>query len=211
MNYPRVTEVLRPYTSYEHVPSDILARAAARGTAVHALCAGIAKGAWIPDTMIAEEYLGYVTSFRKWTEAQVKEFIIIERRYTNEEDEYTGQVDLVMIGNENELYLVDLKTSSKPQKTYPVQMSAYERLLLSQGLKVKGCMVVYLHKDGNFPEIDYLEDLTQEYGVFISALHCWKYFNRRKKDGRKNTSEIGRERTETYAQESLPENLSGDV
>lgn len=211
MNYPRVTEVLRPFTSYEHVPSDILARAAARGTAVHALCAGIAKGAWIPENMIAQDYIGYVKSFNMWMETQVKEIIIVEKRYTHEAAKYTGQVDMVVIlQGKNGLSLVDLKTSTKPQKTYPVQMSAYERLLLSQGIQVDGSYIVYLQKDGEFPDIDYLENLDKEFGIFVSALDCWHYFNRRKKDGGKDQSYRDQGR-EADTEKCVPENLGGDV
>lgn len=191
MEYPRVTEVLRPFTSYDSVPQDILKRAAARGTSVHAICAGLAKGAWIPDAMIPEDLVGYVTSFRLWADAQVKSFEIIEKRYIDEQLLYTGQLDFVVKGTDGELYLVDLKTSARPQKTYPVQMAAYDCLLRGDGTRVKGAMLVYLKKDGDFPDVDLIEDLTEELDVFLYALHCWKFFNRRKPHVRKqaNTEE----------------------
>ncbi len=90
MSLPRVTEVLRAYTSYEYVPKNILENAAARGTSVHALCAGIAKGGWVPDGMIGEELIGYVNSFKKWAEAQVEQFLVIEKRYSDEKNRDAG-------------------------------------------------------------------------------------------------------------------------
>jgi hypothetical protein len=180
-NIPRVTEILRPYTGYDQVPKDILENAAARGTSVHALCAGIAKGNWIPDGMIGEELLGYVQSFRKWQEAQVKSFQIIEKRYTDWENRYSGQLDFVVVAKDEKLYLVDLKTSAKPQKTYPVQMAAYEELLKQNGIKVEGAMLVYLKKDGEFPDIDFIEDMQPEFNVFLAAVQCYEYFKIRKK------------------------------
>lgn len=185
--YPRVTEILRYFTSYDNVPKDILKRAAERGTTVHALCAGIAKGAWIPDGMINPEHLGYVNSFKKWAETQVLKFVVIEKRYADEEYGFTGQLDFVILSNDNELYLVDLKTSASPQKTYPVQMAAYDRLLKNNQVTVKGAILVYLDKDGEFPEVNLIDDLTEEFNVFTSALTCWKYFNKRKKNARKRT------------------------
>ncbi len=185
MNVPRVTEILRPFTHYDQVPKDILARAAARGTSVHALCAGIAKGNWVPDGMIAEDLLGYVQSFKKWSEAQVKKFVIIEKRYIEEELNYTGQLDFVVVGTDDELYLVDLKTSSSPQKTYPVQMAAYSHLLKKYHVTIKGAMLVYLDKTGEFPEIHYLDEMDKEFSVFLSALECWTYFNKKEKHDRK--------------------------
>ncbi len=198
-NIPRVTEILRPYTGYDQVPKDILERAAARGTSVHALCAGIAKGNWIPDGMIGDELIGYVRSFRLWQEAQVKEFVIIEKRYTDWENRYSGQLDFVVKCNDDKYYLVDLKTSAKPQKTYPVQMAAYDGLLAQNGIKVEGAMLVYLNKDGEFPNIDFIEDMTEQFDVFLCAVKCYEYFKIRKnKDGRTeeripaNTSDNGR-------------------
>lgn len=188
MDYPRVTEILRAYTSYDQVPKEILERAAARGTSVHALCAGIAKGNWIPDGMIGEELLGYVTSFRKWAAAQVSKFLIIEKRYMDDELRYSGQLDFVALGVDNELYLVDLKTSARPQKTYPVQMAAYDSLLRNHKVYVKGAMLVYLDKSGEFPEIHLIEDMAEELRIFLSALDCWHYFNKGKKNARKHAT-----------------------
>jgi len=187
-NIPRVTEILRPFTSFDQVPKDILERASARGTSVHALCAGIAKGNWIPDGMIGEDLLGYVNSFRKWQEAQVKEFTIIEKRYTDWEKRYTGQLDFVVKCTDDKYYLVDLKTSSRPQKTYPVQMAAYEALLAQNGIQIEGAMLVYLNKDGEFPDIDLIGDMKEEFDVFLCAVKCYEYFKIRKK--KKDDSEV---------------------
>jgi hypothetical protein len=187
MDFPRVTEVLRPYTGYDYVQKDVLAKAAARGTTVHAMCAGIAKGAWIPDGMMNEEILGYVNSFKKWSEAQVSKFIVVEKRYSDDQLKFTGQLDFVVQGTDDELYLVDLKTSSRPQKTYPIQMAAYDCLLKSHNIYVKGAMLVYLDKDGEFPEIQLLHEMGTELEVFLSALNCWHYFNKGKKHVRKDS------------------------
>lgn len=189
---PRVTEVLRPFTSYHQVPKDVLEKAAAKGTSVHALCADIAKGNWIPESMIDEELKGYIQSFKKWSEAQVKKFVIIEQRYSEEDLKYNGQVDFVIVGSDDELYLVDLKTGSSPQKTYPVQMAAYNHLLRRHQVNVKGAMLVYLDKDGDFPDIDFLDDMNEEFSVFLCALECYNYFKRRKKRNGKSRDEDAR-------------------
>lgn len=186
LDYPRVTEVLKPFTNYDKVPQKILSNAATRGTSVHATCAGIAKGAWIPETMIDPEYLGYVKSFKLWMEAQVKDFHIIEKRYSCNNMKYSGQVDFVIKGNDEKWYLVDLKTSARPQKTYPLQMAAYEKLLQGAGITVSGAMLVYLDKDGEFPDIHLIEEFTHEFHVFQCALDCYHYFNKGKLNARKH-------------------------
>lgn len=184
MDYPRVTEILRAFTSYDQVPKQILDNAAARGTTVHALCAGIAKGAWLPDGMIGAEYLGYVNSFKQWMQAQVVSFDIIETRYLDEDLGYSGQLDFVITGSDGRKYLVDLKTSSKPQKTYPIQMAAYDRLLKKHGILVEGAMIVYLNKNGEFPDIDFLPNMDNEFHIFSCALDCWNYFKPKIKNDR---------------------------
>lgn len=193
MKLPRVTEVLRYFSSFEFVPKDILTRAADRGTKVHALCAGIAKGNWIPDGMIEPELLGYVNSFKQWSEAQISAYNIIEKRFTSELLGCSGQVDFVARGNDNELYLVDLKTSARHQKTYPVQMAAYTELLRLHNVTVRGAMLVYLSKEGEFPDIKFYDtdELNEELSVFLSALQCWKYFNKGKLNDRKGIEDCG--------------------
>src|SRR5690606_247182 len=110
---------------------------------------------------------------------------IIETRMQDESLGYTGQIDMVIQATDDDLYLVDLKTSAKSQKTYPVQMAAYQHLLRGEGVEVKGAMLVYLDKSGEFPEIDLYYDLSKEFAVFQHALQCWQYFNQRKINARR--------------------------
>lgn len=210
--YPRVTEILRPFTKFDYVPKKILENAASRGTAVHALCAGIAKGAWVPDNMIPEELRGYVTSFKKWADNHVKKFVIIEKRFVDEHLKYTGQVDFVVVGNDDELYLVDLKTSASPQKTYQLQMAAYEHMLEKHHVSVKGAALVYLQKDGEYPEIDLIEDFTERFHIFLSALDCYNYFNRKrkKKNGNNPNPTTPKSITTPDWTEPLPTNASSN-
>lgn len=185
MDYPRVTEVLKAYTSYDKVPREILERASASGSSVHALCAGIAKGAWIPDSMISADLTGYIDSFKKWVASYVEEFVVVEKRYADDDLRYTGQLDFVISSHDKELYLVDLKTSARPQATYPIQMGAYDNLLRKHQVKVKGAILVYLNKDGEFPKINLISCMKEEFNIFISALTCYHYFNKGKNNGNK--------------------------
>jgi hypothetical protein len=180
--YPRVTEILKYFTTYDSVPKEIMAKASIRGTKVHAICAGLAKGAWIPDSMIPEDLQGYVNSFKLWSDAQVTQYEIVEQRYVHKGYRFTGQLDFVITANDGKRYLVDLKTSAKPQKTYPIQMAAYKILLANVGIYIEGAMLVYLNKDGEFPEIQLLDKMHEEMAVFMSALDCWQYFHKKKGD-----------------------------
>ncbi len=185
MALPRVTEVLQPFSGFKHVPKQILENAAARGTTVHALCAAMAKGSWMPESMIEPEVLGYVKSFREWAEAKVKEFVLIEERYNDEGLGYTGQLDYVIKDHDNRLWLVDLKTSAKHQPTYPVQMAAYWHLLWTHDIVVHGALLVYLDREGAMPEEYVMEDFVDEWITFDAALKCYHYFNRGKRERNK--------------------------
>jgi predicted RecB family nuclease len=182
MSIPRVTEILRSYTSYDKVPPQILGRAAERGTSVHAICAGIAKDVWIPDSMINEELLGYVNSFKAWSDAQVDKYLVIEKRYIDEDRKFSGQLDFLVTCKDLRTYLVDIKTSARPQKTYPIQMAAYQLLLNKHGTSIDGAMLVYLNKNGEFPNVHTMDDLADEQRIFLAALDCWHYFNKGKHD-----------------------------
>lgn len=180
LSYPRVTEVLNAFTSYDTVPHAILANAASRGTRVHNICAGIANGAWIPTESIEEEYIGYVRSFEKWFDEHVDEVLVVERRYVDKDRGYTGQIDLLVRTKKGARCLVDLKTSARPQKTYAVQMGAYCGLLEYNGIHVDTTMLVYLQKDGEPAKVTEMRIWERELNVFRCALTCWSYFNARK-------------------------------
>jgi len=180
MKYPRVTDILKPFTSYDSVPKDILRRAADRGTRVHGICAGLSKNAWIPENMIDEDLRPYIESYKQWHEAQVESYEIIEERYHSDDLEYTGQIDSVIMAKDGKRYLVDYKTSVSKQKTYPLQMAAYRNLLEETGIQLHGSMLVYLSRNGDFPNIDTAYDHKEYFKIFTSALDCYNYFHKRK-------------------------------
>ena len=199
---PRVTEVLRYYTNYDQVPGYVLENAAARGTRVHALCASLCEGAWIPDGMVGQEDLGYVLSFRDWLDSEPKKFIFVEKRFTHPRYGYSGGIDSLIKLPTGDEYIVDLKTSSAPQKTYPLQMAAYKELLESNGHQVKGALLVYLSKTGKAPKIVVYENLEEEKWIFLQALDVYNYFNREKEDGPKSR------RAKTARNECVPKSAS---
>ncbi len=184
MEYPRVTEVLRPFSKYDSVPKQTLEKAAERGTAVHALCSAIAKGAWITDGMIPKELVGYIHSFRMFEDKFVEDYQIMEERFTSKQFGYTGQIDLLILDMNKEPVLVDLKTTSTKPKTHRIQLAAYQNLLAENNLYVESAMIVYLDREGHNPQIVEIDDneFDDEMRIFLSALDCYKYFQGVKND-----------------------------
>jgi hypothetical protein len=197
----RVTEVLKPFTGFKNIPSDeeerekaasqgnaadakwvsAVMQAAQRGTAVHAICAAIALEDWVPNEMIQESLRGYVKSFRIWVKKFVYDFLVIEKRYTDEDRGYTGQTDFIVKYYDGRTVLVDLKTTAGPSKTHPVQVAAYAQLAEIHGQRVDAVALVYLDKYGQEPQYEeYDETVEALKGIFNSALTCYNYFSRRR-------------------------------
>lgn len=162
-----------------------MAKAAARGSSAHSICAGIAEGAWIPDGMIAPEVRGYINSFKQWADKTVDSFDIIEERYCDTVLGFSGQIDMVITDKDGNVQLVDLKTCIKPQKTHPVQVAAYDYLLRTKAnVTPFSVSLVYLNRDGDYPTVHTMTDLQEELTIFLRALQCYTYFHKDKYDDR---------------------------
>ena len=180
LKLPRVTEILHCFAQYRGVPRDVLENAAARGTKVHGLCACVAQDLWVPPML--DELKPYVESFTRWHDSQVKRLILVEKRLHDKNETYTGQIDFVFELNDDKTWLVDIKTCQQPMKSHPVQMAAYIKMLIDNGIQVEGAQLVYLPKTGKDVKVlSYtMDELRELYGVFAAALKCYYYFNAKK-------------------------------
>lgn len=168
-NYKRVTQVLYPFSALQHIDADIVAHAAERGTKVHNICEAIING--LGDFGIEEETKGYVDSFKIWWEQGI-EVVTIEERFYCDDLKLTGQVDLIIKTPEG-LAIVDLKTSSKPSKTWPAQGSAYGYLAKKAGYDIKKILFLHLNKQGKPPKIfEYPVDDS----FFLGIYRVYKHF-----------------------------------
>jgi PD-(D/E)XK nuclease superfamily len=168
-NYLRVTNILYPFSGLAKIDRDVVSKAAERGTKVHKICEAIALG--LGEIGVDDETWGYVTSFKKWWESgvQVKQ---MERRFWDDELSLTGQVDFI-IETEDGLAIVDLKTSSKPSKTWPAQGAAYAYLAKKAGYDIKKIFFIHLNKHGKPPKvIEYPIDDS----FFLAIFRVFKHF-----------------------------------
>lgn len=168
-NYTRVTNVLYPFSGLEKIDADVVAHAAERGTKVHQICEGIMQD--LGEIGTDEETWGYVQSFKRWWE-KGHDVIIMEKRFYDDELEITGQVDLIL-NTPDGLVIVDLKTSSKPSKTWPAQGSAYAYLAKREGYDIQKIQFLHLNKHGKEPKI---YEYPVDDGFFLSILRVWKHF-----------------------------------
>ncbi len=173
-NYHRITQILYPFSGLEKIDPKIVSHAAERGTKVHKICESIISG--LGEFGVEDETWGYVESFKKWW-SHNPEVISMEERFWDDERKITGQVDLI-VNTEEGLAIVDLKTSSRPSKTWPAQGSAYAMLAKKNGYDIKKIYFLHLNKHGKEPKI-------YEYPVndnfFLEIFNVFNHFFKEKK------------------------------
>lgn len=177
MNLPSVTQVLSPYADFSMVPPDVLEAAADRGSKVHAICAGIALGEWVPKP--PPELSGYVNSFRHWFQ-YVDQVWLVEEELVDQTYGFMGHPDLAvsLIGDDDFIRVVDLKTPATKTPTWAAQIAAYNNLVSRAfpGRAIRRSGTLRLRKDGRPPIFDEYQESARDLLAFLSALTAWKYF-----------------------------------
>lgn len=181
IKYTRVSTILEPFSDFKNINPQVLQNACDRGTKVHKICEGIMLG--LGEYDVSEDIKGYIDSFNHWW-GEGKEVLHVERRFWCNKYFITGQVDLVM-NTEEGLVIVDLKTSAKSSKTWPIQGSAYHYLASKAGLHINKILFVQLRKNGKPPKIhEYKPDID----FFLSIYNVYKYFFHKENENGKLTS-----------------------
>jgi len=193
-SYARVSSIIGRQNEAElrSIPLEHLVEASLRGTAIHGYCSSFLKSLWIPE--IVPEYLPYFEAFKKWDRENGSDVVYCDHRMYDDELRFTGEIDAVFKTKQGKTLLIDIKTSSKESRAWPLQLAAYRHLLKLSGLHVDACCVVHLKvkKRGEFvrdggsrqmitpPVVDYNEifydDLDKSFDIFLSALECYRYF-----------------------------------
>jgi hypothetical protein len=166
--YPSVTDVLSPYIDKRWF-KDIHRK---RGNEVHRVMSCVCSGAWsIP---INAAWAGYVKSISLWLSKNVKEFLLVETRYSDDVYKYTGKLDLVAILKDERKALLDFKTSVAEYKTWKLQTAAYKLLYTKNNPKERPIditMAVRGREDGSKPA------LVNEYHDFENDSRRFLYAN----------------------------------
>ncbi len=168
-NYLRITNILYPFSGLHNIDADILAYAAERGTKVHKICEGIISG--LGEIGVDDETWGYVESFKKWWNLG-HEVVMMEQRFWDDDLEITGQIDLI-INTADGLAIVDLKTSSRPSKTWQAQGAAYAYLAKKSKHDIKKIYFLHLNKHGKEPTI---HEYPVDDSFFLAIYRTYKHF-----------------------------------
>lgn len=179
LGYDRVTEILSPYKRFDGVDPKVLSNACERGSIVHNFCELYARNLLIETPR--EDVKLYFESFRKWFDLYVDEVVECEMRINDPDLKISGKFDLLCkMKFDDGLVIVDYKTPLNFDKTWELQMAAYD-YLIRQNTKYtpNRCLCLKLDDDGNMPiarEYKHLYELT---GLFLKQVDVYRFFNKK--------------------------------
>jgi hypothetical protein len=199
LHYPRISDIIGKQTEKEmrHIPIEYLVTASIRGTKVHDYCTAYLRQLWLPE--IEEEYIPYVNAFIEWSKDNIYQTLYNNVRLYDDVKRFTGEFDLICILNPNKdrpircTALIDIKTSAKACKDWPVKMAAYKHLCEINGIEVDMIYNMHLKKQPNKKQEEKVsvslpvvyataiehKNLTPYWEIFTSALACYDFFDRK--------------------------------
>ena len=170
-----VTEILKPWSDFSRIPPAVLEAASVRGTAVHDICATIARR--LPLLTIPDECYGYVESFNRWFELVVDDVLLVETRLVDMGFAYHGEPDLIIKAKHGEIILVDNKTPIQLVKTWQLQCAGYFNLADKNGMRPDKCGSLRLDPKGGIAKMTFYENSLQDFNLFLQALNLHRFFN----------------------------------
>lgn len=187
-NYPRVSDIISVFTEREMrtIPIEKLVQASERGTKVHAYCTSYMNGYFLPK--IEESCELYVNSFIDWHDSFVEKVHSTSERLYDDQLKYSGEYDaIVSLKGREGLFLMDIKTSCVPAKSWPLQLAAYKNLCEKNGWEITGVFNLHLKKTYSSKKGEekkltvkakdlFIEQLHHYEKIFFSALDCHAYF-----------------------------------
>ncbi len=129
---PSVTRILRPLTDFSHVPPDVLARAAAFGTAVHRMIY-LEQGGDLDEEALDPILRPWLDAWRKWRTETKLRVIERERPVYHPLMQYAGTMDLLCVLDRT-LVVVDLKTGIQSPAAGPQTWAYREALAEERGV-----------------------------------------------------------------------------
>ena len=140
---PSVTTLMNPLSDdlYSGISAEVMAKAAARGTAVHEAIEMYSK---FGLEEIEPEFEAYFVAYKKWHDIYKPEPIVDEFRMYHKTMMYAGTADKICnIGDCT--VLIDYKTTSSVNKMLTgVQLEAYAQAMESHGIHIDKKAIVHL-------------------------------------------------------------------
>lgn len=174
--YVRVSEILRPFQDYSHIPPDILARKAEIGTEVHAAIEAFYKEDFHPLSSSARPYFH---SFKSAFNTQLSTYtpLVLEKRLYSEKMHITGQIDAILTQGDS-YYIFDWKTSANAnERAWRMQLCLYALLVQENKIckEPLGC-VLQLTKKNSFRIFEF-KFTKKDYEIARALVKAYMYFN----------------------------------
>ena len=174
--YARVTEILKPYTSFEGINPAVLEKAADRGTRVHGYCELYTQNLLIEK--VDNDCRPYVNSFIQWYDAMVEDVWHQEYRLSCQKYRFTGKLDMIATikGDDHEA-LIDIKTPQQASCSWKLQTAAYRYLVrVNDGIDLKRRLCLMLDRKGGLPKVVEYTDHENDERLFLSAAELFHFF-----------------------------------
>lgn len=142
---PSVSKIMESISChfYSNIPQVALDIACERGSAIHK---AIYDKELFDDYELEDKYKPYFDSYLKFKEDYKPEILHQEKMLTN--GEFAGTIDYIC-KIDNELYLIDFKTSKELHKNLiSVQLEGYRKLCEYNNIKIDKYYALHLKKEG---------------------------------------------------------------
>jgi len=177
-DYIRVTELLKPFTKFDQIPTTILQAKAEIGTNVHEAIVNSNLG--LPLCPLTEREHKYLDSYLKWEELMEPTFLSSEQRLYDEDLMMTGQVDaIVSFPGRQEGRIIDFKTSlNANESSWCIQLGWYYLLCKKNSIQVNRNAFIVQLKDTGAPAKSYPFEITDSLiGLCHKLYDVYVHFN----------------------------------
>ena len=165
------------FAEAEGATDKIMREAGRVGTVVHGLVEDYLKGKEIP-TQNDKRVVNCWNLFLKWWENQEYEPIEIEKKLYCKKYNYAGTLDLVVKDKEENLVLIDIKTSNQISFDYYLQLNAYWFAYEEEtGKKISKALVVRLPKSDKKIDVQEIPLNKKLLNAFIGAKYIMTSMN----------------------------------
>ncbi|PWU06774.1 MAG: hypothetical protein C5B43_01290 [Verrucomicrobia bacterium] len=178
LGYTRVSSILQPYSTLSEIDPNVVAKAADRGTRVHAHCENYALGLFL--TEIEDDCKNYVNFFIDWFDNMVASLLFTEQRMNCPNRKISGQFDMIaVLKGDRYPTLIDIKTPASPSLSWQLQTAAY-RMMAKEILSVECTrrICLMLPKVGSMGKIVEYENHKKDEDLFLKALELYRFFER---------------------------------
>lgn len=198
--YPRVTHILKIMDKsglarwrgrLGNTDADAVAREGSRiGTEFHSIAGEIARGEHMKRGWQAPgEYRFMAGAYIDWLHRYVAKIVQIETTYFSDQEIgddgeplYAGTLDLLAhFRGDERPSIIDLKTSNSVSEDWPLQLSAYRRMVRRSGIEVARRVIVRIPKTGkveaemyDYSQVSSTADQDDE-RAWLDAVDLWRW------------------------------------